>query len=484
MEQVFQCLRKHGLVVNGGKCEFGMRRVSYLGHIISNKGVSVDEGKFASMKSWPTPKNLKELRGFLRLTGYYRRFVMGYAQLTKALMNQLKKDSFAWNKEAEKAFQHLKGVMMRVLVLALPNFQKLFFVETDASHGGLGAVLMQDQHPIAYFSKTLGVRASRKLIYEKELMAIVFSISKWKHSLLGRKFLVKTDQNSLKHLLEQWEIVGDYQKWIMKLMGYDFVIEYNPDRLNTVADALSRIPHAVFELGVLLSSNDINWGLLQEEVKRDPTLARIREAVALGEGVPAGYMLENDVLFCKGRYVLAKSSPFIPVLLREYHHSPVGRHAGKLKTYLRLAAEWFWEGMRRQVTRFLQECQICQQAKASYQSPAGLLQNLPIPTQVWEHLTMDFIEGLPRSEGVDTIFFVVDCLTKFAHFLAFKHPLTALTVASRFVKNVVQLHGFPSTIVSDRDKVFYEYILAGNVSIATNRVIKKYSIPSPDRRSK
>ena len=128
---------------------------------------------------------------------------MGYAQLMKALTNQLKKDSFAWDEEAETAFQHLKRVMTRVLVLALSNFQKLFVVETDVSHSGLGAVLMQDRHPIAFFSKTLGIRASRNPIYEKELMAIVFSILKWKHYLLGRKFLVKTDQHSLKHLLEQ-----------------------------------------------------------------------------------------------------------------------------------------------------------------------------------------------------------------------------------------------------------------------------------------
>ena len=246
----------------------------------------------------------------------------------------------------------------------------------------------------------------------------------------------------------------------MKLMVYDFVIEYNPGRLNTVADALSRIPHTVFELGALLSSNDVDWGLLEEEVKRDSTLVRIREAVALEEAVPAGYTLENDVLFCKGRYVFAKSSPFIPVLLREYHNSPVVEHAGESKTYLQLAAEWFQEGMRRQVARFVRECQICQQAKASYQSPADLLQNLPKPTQVWEHLTMDFIEGLPRSEGVDTILVVVDRLTKFAHFLAFKHPFTALTRASRFVKDVVRLHGFPSSIVSDRDKVFMSILMA------------------------
>ena len=144
--------------------------------------------------------------------------------------------------------------------------------------------------------------------------------------------------------------------------------------------------------------------------------------------------------------MFARSSPFISVLLREYHDTLLGGHAGELKTYLCLAAEWYWEDMRRQVTNYVRECQICQKTKASNQSPAGLLQNLPIASQVWEHITMDFIEGLPTSEGV--------MLTKFGHFVALKHSYTAFKVVAKFVKEVVQLHGFPTSIVSGRDKVF------------------------------
>ena len=129
--------------------------------------------------------------------------------MTRILTNQLKKDSFAWNDEAERAFQYLKLVMTRVPVLAIPNFERMFVVETDATQYGLGAVLMPDRHPIAYYSKISGIRARNKSIYKKELMAIVFAIMKWKHYLFGRRFLVKTDQPSLKHLLEQREVHGD-----------------------------------------------------------------------------------------------------------------------------------------------------------------------------------------------------------------------------------------------------------------------------------
>ena len=225
--------------------------------------------------------------------------------MAKALIKLLQKDAFSWDKQAEQAFVNLKLAMTQVPVLAMPNFQKLFVVETDACHYGLGAVLFQERHPIAFFSKTLGVRDSGKSIYEKELMAIVFAVLKWKHYLMSRRFLVHTDQRSLKHLLGRWEINGDYQKWMMKLMAFDFVIENNPGKNNRVADALSRIPHLVLELGALLSSNGIDWQLLQDEVKKDATLDRIRQGLLKGESNSVGFTLEKDILFFKGHYVLA-----------------------------------------------------------------------------------------------------------------------------------------------------------------------------------
>ena len=131
--------------------------------------------------------------------------------------------------------------MTKVPELAMSNFKRMFVVETDAYQYSLGTILMQDRHLIAYYSKILGIRARKKSIYEKELMAIVFAILKWKHYILGRRFQVKTNQQSLKHLLEQIEIHGDYQKWVMKLMGFDFSIDYNPGKNNLVVDALLRI---------------------------------------------------------------------------------------------------------------------------------------------------------------------------------------------------------------------------------------------------
>lgn len=136
-------------------------------------------------------------------------------------------------------------------------------------------------------------------------------------------------------------------------------------------------------------------------MRQDKGLAKLRQELVEGEQLP-GFTLDGGRLLFKGRMVLSKTSTFIPVLLREYHDTPTGGHSGEVKTYLRLASKWFWQGMRKKVAQYIRECVVCQRNKHSQQHPAGLLQPLPVPSEVWEDITMDFIEGLPPSKGIDT----------------------------------------------------------------------------------
>lgn len=185
LAMVLQTLEEHKLYVKFKKCEIGQREVAYLGQKISAMGVAADLDKIKAMSEWAQPKNLRELRGFLGLTGYYRKFIAHYSQIAHPLTLQLKKDSFGWSKEATEAFERLKVAMVTAPVLTIPNFRLTFVVETDVSGYGVGAVLMQEQRPIAFFSRILGPRAHGKSIYEKEMIAMCLAVQKWKHYLLG-----------------------------------------------------------------------------------------------------------------------------------------------------------------------------------------------------------------------------------------------------------------------------------------------------------
>ena len=159
LKEVLILLRTHQLYANQKKCSIGQTQIEYLGHLISSSGVAADPKKIEDMLKWPIPKDLKGLRGFLGITGYYRKFVKNYGKIAWPLTQLLKTDSFVWNEDAQAAFETLKSAMTTLPVLAVPNFNKEFMIETDASGKGLGAVLMQEGRPIAYMSQTLSERS-------------------------------------------------------------------------------------------------------------------------------------------------------------------------------------------------------------------------------------------------------------------------------------------------------------------------------------
>ncbi|XP_019197771.1 PREDICTED: uncharacterized protein LOC109191615 [Ipomoea nil] len=240
LREVLSIMKQHSLYAKLSKCSFAENQVEYLGHIISKDGLQTDPSKLDAVAAWPTPLSIKALRGFLGLAGYYRRFIKGYGIISKPLTDMLKKDAFHWSTESMQAFEALKKALCNPLVLALPDFHKEFVVEADASYNGMGAVLIQEKRPIAFFSKAFGVRHLGLSIYEKEFLSILNAVDKWRPYLLVRHFVIKTDHHSLQFLLGQKITSTLQQKGLTKLLGLDYTIQYKKGTDNIAADALSR----------------------------------------------------------------------------------------------------------------------------------------------------------------------------------------------------------------------------------------------------
>ncbi|XP_074297152.1 uncharacterized protein LOC141627838 [Silene latifolia] len=332
LTQTLQILRQHQLFAKMNKCAFGVEKVEYLGHIVSAKGVATDPEKVKAMMSWPTPRNVKELRGFLGLTGYYRKFVKAYGVISKPLTNLLRKNAFLWGMDADTAFEELKQAMSKAPVLALPDFTRPFEVETDASDIGIGAVLAQQGHPIAFISKALASKHKALSTYEKELLAVILAVEKWRPYLVGQHFVIKTDHFSLKYLLGQ-KITNSFQsKCLPKLLGLDYEVQYRKGKENVVADALSRIQGAeLMSLLVtqvrsdLMGKIQLSWTL--------PEVAAIVQQLKDGTVTDGKFKWQDNQLLRKGRLVIGPDDSLRSEICKIMHNSSLGGHSGTHATY-------------------------------------------------------------------------------------------------------------------------------------------------------
>ncbi|KAK9913983.1 hypothetical protein M0R45_037782 [Rubus argutus] len=456
LEEVFMVLETHQLHVKLSKCTFAQPSVQFLGHIISHQGVSVDPSKVQCLTDWPKPKTIKALRGFLGLAGYYRRFVHHFGQIARPLHDMLKAHNFLWTPAADDAFIQLKHAVTSAPVLALPDFSQPFIVETDASGLGIGAVLSQQRHPIAFLSKTLSPRNQTLSVYEKEMLAILFAIDKWRPYLLGQHFTILTDHQTLKHLLDQRISTPAQHKWLAKLLGYDYKIEYRPGHLNIVPDLLSR-RHELCSIQTLSAPVFDCIPQIDQACHRDPEALPIITALQQQTPTKKGFSLLHNRLYYKGKIFVPQSSEWRAKMLYEFHSSLQAGHSGYLRTYMRLFRSFAWPGMRKDIKAFIAACDQCQQQSYESIKPPGLLQPLPIPEDVWFDNSMDFIDGLPISQGKNAILVVVDRLSKYGHFVAVTHPYNAASIADTFMREIFRLHGMPRSIVSDRDPIFISH---------------------------
>ncbi|KAJ0856477.1 putative nucleotidyltransferase, Ribonuclease H [Helianthus annuus] len=450
---VLQLFRDNQLYAKRSKCSFAGSSIEYLGHVISRDGVSTDPTKVEVVKNWPTPISVKQLRGFLGLTGYYRRFISSYGTIAKPLTNLLQKDAFKWNDEAQKAFEALKSAMLQAPVLALPDWTQEFIVETDASSKGLGVVLMQGKHPIAFVSKALSPKQCALSVYEKELLAILLAVKHWHQYLILKHFIIRTDQKSLKHLLEQKITTPLQHTWLSKLMGYDYHIVYKKGVENTAADALSRVHSSTVFVMAVSSYDPLLVDKIKSHWQQDDQAKELIGRLSNGETIK--HMSWNGILLTrKSKLWIGKDDNLRKEILDLCHNSSLGGHSGVQPTLQRFKSLFYWRRADKDIKKWVKECEICLKAKYEAVASPGLLSPLPAPQSVFTDISMDFISGLPKSEGKDCILVVVDRFTKYGHFIPLKHPFSAVRVAQVVLDNVFKLHGCPLNIVSDRDPIF------------------------------
>lgn len=431
VKQVLQLLEQNQLYLKLSKCLFAKEKLEFLGHVISKQGVSTDPSKISTMQKWPAPGTVKELRRFLGMAGSYRKFVKHFGEIAKPLTNLLKKGAlFTWTSECQQAFQTLKQALTEALVLALPNFKKQFVVETYASDKGIGAVLQQEGHPVAYISRALGSRNQGLSTYEKECMAILFAVEHLRMYLQHAEFVIKTDQKSLVHLQDQRLTTPWQCKALTKLLGLQYRLVYKKGVENKVADALSRKSSVDAEI-LQMSCPSVSFvkPMWLEEVtqgyQQDPQALKLLAELAVGK-VIEHYSLRDGLIRFKGRVWLGNNPELQQKVIMALHSSAIGGHSGFPMTYRRIKSVFAWPSCKQCVQAFVARCSMCQQAKPDQARYPGLLVPLPVPQHAWQMVTMDFIERLPTSHHYNCILVVVDKFSKYSHFVPLTHPFTAL----------------------------------------------------------
>ncbi|GJP43304.1 hypothetical protein CLOM_g2785 [Closterium sp. NIES-68] len=436
LRRVFEILRRERFYVKLSKSDFALEKVQFLGHIVSAQGVHVDPKKIEAVRTWKTPENVKELQQFLGFADYYNRF---------------KNTPYNWEPRHQEAVEQLKQALTSAPVLILPDPERDYVIEADASDQAVGAVLMHDQEnglqPIAYLSKKLHGAELNYPIHDKEAFAIIIAFKTLRCYLEGRKTTVYTDHCSLKYLKTQPSLSRRQVRWIDFLeTHFHYNIVYKPGHKNK-ADALSRPAHvAAIQVEGM---NPLLKGLFTHGYTIDPEIPLAEKRHLL--------QWDNDIAYRKGstKILVPNYPPLRQLLLEEYHDVLYAGHFGSNKTLTGIAKHYYWPRMADDIQKFVTSCTTCQRMKSSKQKKAGLLQPLPVPEQPWQVVSLDFITGLPTTIcGHDAILVVIDKFSKMGHFIPTHTTARTEGTAQLFVRYIISQDGIPTTLISDRDPKF------------------------------
>ncbi|GJS94892.1 reverse transcriptase [Tanacetum coccineum] len=354
LRTVLQILRQEKLYAKFSKCEFWLSKVAFLGHIVSAEGITMDPAKVEAITKWPRPTSVTEVRSFLGLAGYYRRFVEGFSRLALPLTKLMRKgEKFVWNEEREKSFEELKQRLVSSPILTLPSGSGGFQIYSDASKKGLGCVLMQHGKVIAYASRQLKPYEVNYPTHDLELAAVVFALKIWRHYLYGESCDIFTDHKSLKYIFTQRELNMRQRRWLELLKDYDTNIQYHPGKANVVADALSRksgmiagikveeeIIRDLERLDIELCVRGQNgfWASLRVEPNLISQIKTAQKddgeiwAIIQNIDQQTEFRVDDDGILWQGTKLCVPEDPTLrEALMTEAHSSPFSIHPGKVK---------------------------------------------------------------------------------------------------------------------------------------------------------
>uniref|UniRef100_A0A8C9ZTG8 Gypsy retrotransposon integrase-like protein 1 n=1 Tax=Sander lucioperca TaxID=283035 RepID=A0A8C9ZTG8_SANLU len=446
---VLQRLLNNDLFVKAEKCEFHVPKVSFLGYVVAEGEMSMDPEKVKAVKEWPTPTNRKEVQRFLGFANFYRKFIRNFSSVAAPLHKLTSsKSRFVWSPQTDSAFQVLKERFVTAPVLTMSDPCRQFVVEVDASNVGLGAILSQrlstdgKLHPCAFLSRKLSPAERNYDVGNRELLAVKVALEEWRHWLEGAEhpFLVWTDHKNLEYLRSAKRLNSRQARWALFFNHFNFSLSYRPGSKNTKPDALSRL----FDTDSLPKSDEtilpgscvvgaVSWEV-EERVKR----------ATIDLPVPVGCPLNRL---------------FVPSELRSQvvhwaHSSMLSCHPGVKRTVFVVRQRFWWPRIVDSVKEYVAACPVCAQHKSLHQPPAGLLHPLPVPSRPWSDISLDFVTGLPLSEGNTTILTIVDRFSKMVHFVPLPKLPSAKELAEVMLSNVFKLHGLPRDVVSDRGPQF------------------------------
>lgn len=482
LQRVLDKLTKANLTINLSKCKFFRNQLKYLGYVIDERGLRTDPEKVEAILNFPTPTTRKEVKRFLGTASWYRRFIPNFSTvagpLNKLTSTKKKSPPFSWSEEADKAFLHLKSLLVKAPILACPNFDLPFEVHTDASDYGVGAMLCQTidgvEHPVAFMSKSLSGAERNYSVTEREALAVLTALEHWRCYLEnGKTFSVYTDHAALKWFCSLSNPSGRLARWGVRLSSFDYEIKHRSGKDNVIPDALSRstMVSAISSDSPIVSTppNTVDQWYLNIFNGCLQTPSQFLNYRVEGNMLYR-YMKSNNALTSEFSWKEVPPKEFRDAVIANNHAEPTAAHLGIFKTYKRLLLRFYWPGMYKDTVSFISGCDVCLAYKQPTHQTLGKMGRPKVCSRPFQALSIDFVGPLPSSRKQNSYILVLTCCFSKYCFLFPLRNANAKAVCKILEDNIFLVHGVPQTVIMDNGSQF--------VSRELDALLTTYKVPN------